>query len=102
MIDRQGNGSRENRGTKRIMGAILEGRTNRCKGPGLGHGLPSMRKKKIIAMGRAERTERGNRDVITKVFRRRTELRLNNQEKNFKFNAGGEGKPMKSLSRPYS
>jgi len=35
--------------------------------------------------------------VITKVFRSRTELRLQDEEKNFEFNAGGEGKPMKLL-----
>jgi len=43
--------------------------------------------------------ERGSRDrgsdVIAKVFRSRTELRLKNEEKNFEFNAGGEGKSMK-------
>ncbi len=54
-----------------------------------------------MAMGRAERAERGSRDrgsdVIAKVFRSRTELRLKNEEKNFEFNAGGEGKPMKLL-----
>jgi len=32
--------------------------------------------------------------LIAKVFRRRTELRLKNAEKNFELNAGGEGKPM--------
>jgi len=35
--------------------------------------------------------------VITKVFRSRTELRLENPEKNFEFKAGIEGKPMKLL-----
>jgi len=47
-----------------------------------------------MAMGR---TERGSRYVITKVLRRRTELRFKNQEKNFEFNAGGQRKPMKLL-----
>jgi len=35
--------------------------------------------------------------VITKVFRSRTKLRLKNQKKNFEFNAGCKGKPMKLL-----
>ena len=43
--------------------------------------------------------ERGSRDresdVITKVFWSRTEPRLKKEEKNFEFNVGGEGKPMK-------
>ena len=47
------------------------------------------------------RTERGSRErescEITKVFRSRTKLRLKNEEKNFEFNANGEGKPMKLL-----
>ena len=46
-----------------------------------------------------KRAERGGRekgsDVITKVFRSRTKLRLENKEKNFKFNAGSEGKSIK-------
>jgi len=39
-----------------------------------------------MALGRAEMVERGSRDrganVIAKVFRSRTELRLKNEEKN--------------------
>jgi len=61
--------------------AVPKGRTNRCKGPGLSHGFPDTRKKKIMAMRRFERAERGRResDVITKVFRSRTESRLENK-----------------------
>src|SRR6218665_215018 len=51
-----------------------------------------------MALGRAETAERGSRDrssnLIAKVFRSRTELRLKNVEKDF---AGGEWKPMKLL-----
>jgi len=36
--------------------------------------------------------------VISKIFRSRTELRLKNLEKNFEFNAGGEGKPVELVS----
>jgi len=47
-----------------------------------------------MASGRAERAKRGSRDrgsdVIAKVFRSRTELRLKSEEKNFELNAGGE------------
>jgi len=54
-----------------------------------------------MALGREEMVERGNRDresdVIAKVFRSRTELRLKNKENNFELNTGGEGKPMKLL-----
>ena len=54
-----------------------------------------------MALGRAEMAERGRRDrrsdVISKVFRSRTELRLKNEENNSELNAGGEGKPMKLL-----
>src|SRR6218665_1558223 len=54
-----------------------------------------------MALGRAEKAGRGRRDrrsdVISKVFRSRTELRLKNEENNFELNAGGEGKPMKLL-----
>ena len=35
--------------------------------------------------------------MITKVFGSRTKLTLKNQEKNFEFNVGGEGKLMKFL-----
>ena len=34
-------------------------------------------------------------DLITEVFKSRTKLRLENKEKNFKFNAGSEGTLMK-------
>jgi len=48
-----------------------------------------------MVMRRAETAERGSRDrgsdLIAKVFRSRTELRLKNEEKNFELNAGGEG-----------
>jgi len=37
-----------------------------------------------------ERKQRHGSDVIAKVFRSRSELRLKNEEKNFDFNAGGE------------
>src|SRR6218665_1126992 len=54
-----------------------------------------------MALGRAETAERGRRDrgsdVIAKVFKSRTKLRLKNQKRNFEFNAGGEEKPMKLL-----
>ena len=57
--------------------------------------------KRSMVLGRAETAERGSRYrgsyVIAKVFGSRTELRLENEEKNFKFNVGGEGKPMKLL-----
>jgi len=44
-----------------------------------------------------ERREEGDigSGVIAKVFRSRTDMRLKNKEKNFEFNAGGEGKAMK-------
>src|SRR6218665_1470896 len=45
--------------------------------------------------------ERGSRargsDVIAKVFKGRIAWRLKNEEKNFEFNVGSEGKPMKLL-----
>jgi len=44
-----------------------------------------------------EEADIGGSDVIINVFRNRTELRLQDEEKNFEFNAGGEGKPMKCL-----
>jgi len=44
-----------------------------------------MRHEKIMALGRAEMAERGSRDkgsnVIAKIFRSRTELRLTNKER---------------------
>ena len=55
----------------------------------MSHGYPDTRNKKIMAMRRLERAERrrrreeverGGSDVITKVFRSRTELRLENKE----------------------
>jgi len=57
----------------------------------VGHGYPDTRHEKIMALGRAERVERG----IRKAFRSRTELRLRCEERNFEFNAGGEGKRTK-------
>jgi len=67
----------------------------------VGHGCPNTRHEKIMALGRAEMAERGGRDresdVIATVFKSRTELRLKKGEKNFEFNAGGEGKSMKLL-----
>ena len=36
--------------------------------------------------------------MIIKVFRSRTELRLKNKEKNFKFNTGGEGTSIKYVT----
>ena len=52
-----------------------------------------------MALGRSETAERGSgdrgSDVIAKVFRSRTELRLKNEENSFECNAGGEGKPVK-------
>ena len=66
---------------------IPERGTNRSKGPSVGHGCPNMRQEKIMALGRAETAERGSRDteseVIAKVFRSRTELRLTNEEKSY-------------------
>ena len=65
------------------------------------HGCPNTKHEKIMALGRADTAERRSRDrgsdVIAEVFRNRTELRLKNQEKNYEFNACGEGKPMKFL-----
>ena len=62
---------------------IPEWRTNRSKGPSVGHGCPNIRHEKIIALGKAETAERGSRDrglyVSAKVFRSRTELRLKNK-----------------------
>ena len=67
---------------KRIMEAISGRRTNKCKGPALSHGYPDTRKKTIMAVRRLERAARGRKesDVITKVFRSRTELRLENKK----------------------
>ena len=77
---------------------IPELRTNRSKGPSVGHGRPSTRHEKIMPLGLAERGSRNRRsDLIAKVFRSRTELRLKNKEKNFELDVGGEGKPMKLL-----
>jgi len=60
----------------------------------VGHGCPSTSHEKIMALGRADRTEEGSRnrgsDVIAKVFRSRTKLRLKKEEKNFELNAGDE------------
>jgi len=99
--ERREKGSRENKRAKRRREVISEKRTNRSKGSSVGHHSPNTRHRKIIALGRPERAERGSRDrgsdVIAKVFRSRTELRLKNEEKNFELNADGEGKPMKLL-----
>jgi len=57
----------------------------------VGHGCPNTTHEKIMALGRAEMAERGRRDrgsdVIAKVVRSKTELRLKNDEKNFEFNS---------------
>jgi len=53
ILERQGKGSRENKGVKRRGEVIPERRTNRCKGPGVSHSCPHTRKKKIMAMKRA-------------------------------------------------
>jgi len=67
----------------------------------VGHGCHNTRREKIMELERAETAERGSRDwgsdLITKIFRSRTELRLKNEEKNFELNAYGEGKPMELL-----
>ena len=71
----------------------------------MGHGCPSIRHEKIMALGRVETEERGSRyrgsDVITKVFTCRctTKLGLKEEKKNYEFNAGGKGKPMELLCR---
>lgn len=50
-----------------------------------------MRKKKTMAIGKPERAERESRergsDVITRVFRSRAELKLENKEENTTLNA---------------
>ena len=48
----------------------------------MSHGYPDTKKNKIMAMRRQERAKRGRResDVITKVFRSRTGLGLENKE----------------------
>ena len=67
----------------------------------MARGCHNTKHEKIMALGKAETAERGSRDrgsdVIAKVFRNRTELRLKNKEKNFELIAGDEGKPMKLL-----
>ena len=50
---------RENTGTKRRRETIPKRRTYRCKGPGLSHSCPNTRNRKITAIGRTERKERG-------------------------------------------
>jgi len=49
--------SKEDRGTRKSR-RFKKRRTNRCKGPGLSHGYPDTRKKKIMAMRRPKRTDR--------------------------------------------
>ena len=56
--ERRGKRRRENNWGKRRKEAIPEWRTNRSKGPGVGHGCPNTRHEKIMALGRAERAER--------------------------------------------
>ena len=53
---------------KKRREAISKRKTNRCKGPGLSHSCPDMRKKKIMAMGRQERTGRESRKRGSKYF----------------------------------
>ena len=73
--------SKENRGMKKSREAVPKRRINRCKGPGLSHGYPDTSEKKVIAMIRPKRGRRERRSyVITKVFRSRTGLRLENKE----------------------
>ena len=66
----------------------------------MGHSCPNTRHEKIMALRRAQRGSRDRGlDLIAKVFRSTTKLKLKNEEKNFEFNAGGEGKPMELLCR---
>jgi len=68
------------------------------------HGCCNTRHERIMALRRAEMADREEAEIGGRlysqrynVFRSRTELRLKNEERNFEFNAGGEGKPMKLL-----
>jgi len=49
---------------KKSREAVSKRRTNTCKGLGLSHGYLDTRKKKIIAMRRPERAERGRRERV--------------------------------------